>query len=82
MGAGHRNPPKYTIEYLVRQFHAFINGVTGRDNTDVDLLLTRQTDACDHACAHVDQRAIRSGDVRVGIEHLKTRVGEQEAKAQ
>ena len=52
----------------MRQVHRLIYGVTGREHTDVDLLLSSQTHPGDKASSHIDQGAIRTWYVFIGVE--------------
>jgi hypothetical protein len=50
--------PKDSIEYLMRQFHRFIDCVSGWDDSDIDLLFSSQPDPGNQARAKVDHALI------------------------
>ena len=60
--------PEHLIKNLMRQLDRLLDCLTSRDHPNIELLLTGQPDARDHARTHVDQGAIGTRDVSVGVE--------------
>ncbi len=64
-----RHLPKHPVEYLIRQVNGLVDCLTGRNHSDVNLLLTRQTDTSDQTRSEVDHSAIDPWHPCIGIEH-------------
>ena len=62
--------PKHAIENLMREYHGLINCVAGRNHTNVNLLLTRQSYPSDEARSQVDHPSIDKWHACVGVEHV------------
>lgn len=74
-----RDAPVDAIEYLVCEFDGFFYRLAYRDDSHIHLLFTREANACDHAGSPINERAIRPGQMGIGIEHRDS-IGEIKAK--
>jgi hypothetical protein len=66
---------EHRIENLVSQVYRFLDRRPRRNHTHVDLLLPRQPQTRNDACAQVNQGAIQPRHTSVRIEHDQPSVG-------